>query len=172
MEKKEAIEALAALAQEHRLAVFRLLVPRGANGLAAGEIAERVGVPPSTLSHHLAQLERAGLLRSWRVRRHVFYALDVDGTRRLIAFLSEDCCQGHPEICGYRKGGTCGDDHDLPQPEVRNVAQRAGDDPQFGRGTEDHRIPEDAAKPGGTGPADRPHGDCRPRSVAPQGQPL
>jgi DNA-binding transcriptional ArsR family regulator len=147
MEMKKAIEALAALAHEHRLGVFRLLVSRGANGLSAGEIADQVGLPPSTLSHHLAQLERAGLLRSWRVRRNIFYALDVEGTRRLIAFLSEDCCQGHPEICGYGSGGTCRDDHDLSQPEVRNVAQRAGDDPQIGRGAGDHRVPEDAAKP-------------------------
>ena len=101
MEGKQAVTALSALAQTHRLAVFRLLVQEGPNGLAAGEVAERIGVPPSTLSHHLAQLEHAGLLRSWRVQRNIFYALDVEGTRRLIAFLTEDCCAGQPEICGY-----------------------------------------------------------------------
>ena len=104
METRDAVEALSALAQEHRLAVFRLLVREGPNGLPAGEIAERVAVPPSTLSHHLAHLERAGLLRSWRVERRIFYAVDIEGTRRLVAFLTEDCCQGHPEICGYRTG--------------------------------------------------------------------
>lgn len=101
MESKQAITAFAALAQEHRLAVFRLLVEPGTNGLTAGEIAEAVGVPPSTLSSHLAQLERAGLLRSWRRQRFVHYAADVNGARGLIAFLTEDCCRGHPEICGF-----------------------------------------------------------------------
>ncbi len=102
METVQAVTALSALAQTHRLAVFRLLVQEGPNGLAAGEVADRIGVPPSTLSHHLAQLEHAGLLRSWRVQRNIFYALDVEGTRRLVAFLTEDCCAGQPEICGYR----------------------------------------------------------------------
>ena len=101
MEEKAAVQALRALAQEHRLAIFRAAGGEGPNGLPAGEIAERVGIPSSTLSHHLAHLERAGLLRSWRVERRIFYAVDVEGTRRLLAFLTEDCCQGHPEICGY-----------------------------------------------------------------------
>lgn len=117
MEEKGAVEALAALAQEHRLRVFRLLVREGPDGLSAGDIAGRVAVPPSTLSHHLAHLERAGLLRSWRVERRIFYAIDFEGTRRLVAFLTEDCCQGRPDLCGY--GGAaevCCDDHDLPQP--------------------------------------------------------
>ncbi|MCU0893510.1 MAG: winged helix-turn-helix domain-containing protein [Rhodospirillales bacterium] len=132
MEIKGAVAALGALAQEHRLAVFRLLVREGPSGLSAGDIAARVAVAPSTLSHHLGQLERAGLLRSWRVRRQIFYAIDVVGTRRLLAFLTEDCCQGRPEICGYRLQGGCGDDHDLPQPGVRDLAQCPGDDPELG----------------------------------------
>lgn len=102
METRAAVEALSALAQEHRLRVFRLLVRAGTNGMAAGEIARAVGLPPSTLSHHLACLERARLLRCWRVERHVFYAVDLEGTRRLLSFLSEDCCEGNPDICGYR----------------------------------------------------------------------
>jgi DNA-binding transcriptional ArsR family regulator len=110
MEIKQAIEALGALAQEHRLAVFRLLVRQGPNGLAAGDVAEQVGVPPSTLSHHLAHLERAGLLRSWRIQRNIYYAVHIEGTRRLIGFLTEDCCQGRPEICGYGGGLGCADD--------------------------------------------------------------
>lgn len=131
METKGAVAALSALAQEHRLAVFRLLIGQGRHGLPAGVIAERIGVPPSTLSHHLAHLERAGLLRSWRVERRIFYAVDIDGTRRLLTFLTEDCCQGQPEICGYQTGeGRC-DDHDLPQPGMRNVAQCPCDDPQL-----------------------------------------
>jgi DNA-binding transcriptional ArsR family regulator len=102
-----ATEALAALAQETRLAVFRLLVREGPTGLAAGAIAERLGVQPSTLSFHLSQLERAGLIRSARAQRQIFYALDVEGTRRLIGFLTEDCCQGNPDLCGYGRGGGC-----------------------------------------------------------------
>lgn len=131
MEELDAIEALAALAHEHRLKVFRLLIREGPNGLPAGVIAERIAVPPSTLSHHLAHLERSGLLRSWRVERRIFYAVDIEGTRRLVAFLTEDCCQGHPEICGYGKGEGCRDDHDLPQPGLRDVAQCPGDDPEL-----------------------------------------
>lgn len=103
MEEKWAVTALAALAQEHRLAVFRLLVKEGPTGISAGDVAERVGIPPSTLSHHLAHLERAGLLRSWRAQRNIFYAVDMEGTRRLIAFLTQECCQGHPQLCGYGK---------------------------------------------------------------------
>lgn len=131
MEKEHTIAALAALAHEHRLAVFRLLIRQGPNGLAAGDIAERIGVPPSTLSHHLAQLERARLLRSWRRVRQIFYAVDLEGTRRLVAFLTEDCCQGHPQICGYPPGGGSRDDHDLPQPGVRDLAQCPCDDPEL-----------------------------------------
>ena len=101
METKHAIAGFAALAQEHRLTVFRLLMQAGPSGLTAGEIAARVGVPSSTLSSHLAQLERAGLLRSWRRQRYVHYAADVHGARSLVAFLTDECCRGHPEICGF-----------------------------------------------------------------------
>ena len=117
MQIKEAIEAFAALAQEHRLAVFRLLVREGPNGLPAGEIADRVAVPSSTLSRHLAHLEQAHLLRSWRVKRQIYYAVDIEGTRRLVAFLMEECCQGRPEICGYEDAGSCcneGDQYHTP----------------------------------------------------------
>ena len=69
MEVKEAVISLAAMAQETRLGVLRLLVQAGPNGLPAGDIAKRVGVPPSTLSFHLKELDRAGLARSWRVQR-------------------------------------------------------------------------------------------------------
>jgi ArsR family transcriptional regulator, arsenate/arsenite/antimonite-responsive transcriptional repressor len=100
MEDKAALAALAALAHETRLAVFRLLVTAGPSGLPAGEIAERVGVVASTLSFHLKELDRAGLLRSWRRQRQVFYAAHYEGTRELLTFLTRDCCQGHPEICG------------------------------------------------------------------------
>lgn len=79
--------------------MFRLLVQQGPGGLTAGEIAERVGVPASSLSLHLAHLERADMLRSWRVRRNVMYAMSIEGLRRLLGFLIDECCQGHREIC-------------------------------------------------------------------------
>ena len=101
MEEKEAIKAFAALAQEHRLHVFRLLVRHAPHGLPAGQIAAQVGVPASTMSTHLAQLERAGLLRSWREQRRILYAVDTEGIRQVITFLTEDCCGGRPELCGY-----------------------------------------------------------------------
>ena len=99
MNSKQALDALAALAHGTRLVVFRLLVERGPIGLPAGQIAARLDVRPSTLSPHLGQLERAGLATSWRDQRRILYAIDVEGTRRLQNFLTEDCCGGHPELC-------------------------------------------------------------------------
>ena len=100
METKKAVTALAALPQETRLKVFRLLVSEGPGGLPAGEIAARLSVPSPTLSAHLGQLERAGLACSRRVDRRIFYAVDIEGTRRLVRYLTEDCCQGNAEFCG------------------------------------------------------------------------
>ncbi|MEE9480222.1 MAG: metalloregulator ArsR/SmtB family transcription factor [Kiloniellales bacterium] len=99
MDLDQAVLALSALAQETRLAVFRLLVKEGPGGLPAGEVADRLRVTPATLSFHLAQLERARLLSSQRHSRQIVYRVDLDGTRRLLAFLTEDCCQGRPELC-------------------------------------------------------------------------
>jgi ArsR family transcriptional regulator, arsenate/arsenite/antimonite-responsive transcriptional repressor len=101
MEEKRAIKAFAALAQEHRLQVFRLLVRHAPHGLPAGQIAAQVGVPASTMSTHLAQLERVGLLRSWREQRRILYAVDTEGIRQVVTFLTEECCGGRPELCGY-----------------------------------------------------------------------
>lgn len=97
---RNATEALAALAQESRLSAFRLLVRAGPPGLAAGDIAQSLGIPHNTLSTHLAVLTRAGLLRSRREGRSVIYSVDFDGTRSLLGFLLEDCCRGAPEACG------------------------------------------------------------------------
>ena len=143
MEEKTALAALAALAHETRLAVFRLLVAQGPSGLPAGEIAERIGVVASTLSFHLKELDRAGLLRSWRRQRQIFYAANYEGTRGLLTFLTRDCCHGHPEICGDLarlapfpnprrsvRERAHGRNHDLPQPGLWHVAQRPGPDPQ------------------------------------------
>ena len=99
MTDERALAALVALAHGTRLGVFRLLLRQEPDGMPAGAIARAAGVPPSTLSTHLAQLEGAGLLRSWRQGRRIFYAADVDGIRRLLGFLVADCCNGRPEIC-------------------------------------------------------------------------
>lgn len=95
-----AVDALGALAHETRLAVFRMLVTAGPAGIIAGAIAERLGVPPSTMSHHLGILERAGLVTSERESRLIHYRTDYSGMQRLLAFLVQDCCQGAPEMCG------------------------------------------------------------------------
>ena len=99
MDEQHATGALAALAQPTRLAVFRLLVREGPAGLPAGEVAARLEVQPATLSFHLAQLERAGLLASRRQGRQILYAADFAAMRALVGFLLDDCCHGRPEIC-------------------------------------------------------------------------
>lgn len=99
MEPERAIDALAALAQESRLTVFRLLVREGSDGLAAGTIAELLGIPAPTLSFHLSQLSAAGLVIARRDGRSIIYAANYPGMRDLLAFLVDDCCQGRPELC-------------------------------------------------------------------------
>ena len=90
------IRALGALAQEHRLAAFRLLVQAGAEGIAAGALAERIGVPPSSMSFHLAQLAHAGLVTQRRESRSIIYAADYAAMAGLMAYLTENCCGGAP----------------------------------------------------------------------------
>jgi DNA-binding transcriptional ArsR family regulator len=99
MKAPAAVSALSALAHESRLQAFRLLVRAGPEGLPAGEIATHLGVAPPTLSFHLAHLVRAGLIGFQREGRSVLYALRVDGIRELVGFITEDCCQGRPELC-------------------------------------------------------------------------
>ncbi|MBA3897765.1 MAG: winged helix-turn-helix transcriptional regulator [Sphingomonadaceae bacterium] len=94
MDNTDAVMALAALAQEHRLAVFRLLVQAGENGMAAGSIAEALGVPNSSLSFHLAQLRRAGLIRQERRHRSLVYRADYAAMNALVGYLMENCCGG------------------------------------------------------------------------------
>ena len=99
MQEDTAVNALSALAQGTRLAVFRLLVRCGPAGLAAGDIARALGVPHNTLSVHLGLLSQAGLLRSERRGRSILYSVDFRGTGELMRYLLEDCCQGAPEVC-------------------------------------------------------------------------
>ncbi len=94
----DAVRALGALAQEHRLAVFRLLVQAGAAGLPAGTLAASLGVPPSSLSFHLAQLTHAGLVGQRRESRSIIYTANYAAMNGLMAFLTANCCGGVP--CG------------------------------------------------------------------------
>lgn len=99
MKTKAAINALQSLAQETRLAVFRLLVKAGPNGMPAGDIAAALDVPAPTLSFHLNHLAHAGLVDRRREGRSVIYFVRYDDVRALLEFLTEDCCQGRAELC-------------------------------------------------------------------------
>jgi len=101
MDSEAAIQALAALAQGTRLEVFRLLVRHEPSGLPAGEIARQLGVPHNTMSAHLGQLSRSGLIRSVRQSRSIIYRADFAAIRRLVAFLLENCCGGVSEACTF-----------------------------------------------------------------------
>jgi DNA-binding transcriptional ArsR family regulator len=99
MELETAVRRLAALAQESRLAVFRLLVKAGPEGVPAGEIARSLGIAPNTLSAQLGILSNAGLVVGRRAGRSIIYAADFDRMSELLLHLVEDCCQGRPEVC-------------------------------------------------------------------------
>ncbi len=99
MESNTAIKRLSALAQESRLAVFRLLVKAGPDGVAAGEIARTLEITPNTLSAQLTVLANAGLVTSRRDGRSIIYAAGYDSMSELLVYLMEDCCQGRPEVC-------------------------------------------------------------------------
>lgn len=99
MESKVAAAMLSALGHEGRLAIFRLLVKAGADGVAAGEIARTLDVLPNTLSANLNVLSHAGLLTSRREGRSILYAADYEAMSGMLGFLMEDCCGGAPEIC-------------------------------------------------------------------------
>jgi len=104
MEIEDAATALAALAQETRLMVFRLLVEAGSEGLSAGEIAEALDAQPATLSFHLKELVNAGLIDREREGRSIYYTVNAAGMRALMEFLTRDCCDGRPELGGgFRK---------------------------------------------------------------------
>lgn len=100
METLAITQALGALAHEVRLEMFRALVQAGPQGLAAGVIAERFGLPGATASFHLSTLSQAGLIASRRAGRSVIYTADYAAMRRLTDYLAENCCAATPEACG------------------------------------------------------------------------
>ena len=99
MKAEKAVAALGAIAHDHRLAIFRMLVERGPDGLPAGQIADRLGVPPSSLTFHLQQLLHAGLVSQRRIGRQLIYAADFAAMNGLIAYLTENCCGRDAAAC-------------------------------------------------------------------------
>ncbi len=115
MKTPQIIDALGALAHEHRLAVFRLLVERGPAGLPAGRIAERVGLVPSSLTFHLQNLQRAGLIARRRESRQLIYSADFTAMTALVGYLTDNCCaESAAECCAP-----------TPQPKAAKRAARA-----------------------------------------------
>ncbi len=100
MEKSEAIVALGAIAQETRLEIFRFLIQAGPAGIAAGRIRERLDLPSATLSFHLSQLRQAGLVSFRRQGRSLIYSAEFGAMNGLLAYLTDNCCQGNPGACG------------------------------------------------------------------------
>ena len=116
LEPKHAVAALAALAHEHRLAIYRMLVERGPDGLPAGTIAERLGMPSSSLTFHLQHLLRAGLVTQRRLSRQLIYAADFAAMNGLVGFLTENCCgQGQGACLPSRAPSQDDDALSLPQ---------------------------------------------------------
>ncbi|CAI8889670.1 MULTISPECIES: ArsR/SmtB family transcription factor [Methylococcus] len=113
MESKSVVIALAALAQESRLAVFRLLIQAGPEGFSAGRIAEALGIAPSSLSFHLKELVHAGLVRSRQESRYVIYSANFEVMNELIGFLTENCCRGAP--CTTSTPIRCATDQETPE---------------------------------------------------------
>lgn len=99
MQTADAVQALGALAHEHRLAIYRMLVEQGPEGLAAGVIAERLGCLPSSLTFHLQHLQRAGLIAQRRMGRQMIYAADFSQMNALVGFLTENCCSRAQSAC-------------------------------------------------------------------------
>ena len=99
MEIKAAVTALAALAQETRLSIYRLLIEAGPEGVSVGRIGQTLEVPGATLSFHLKELARAGLVSSRQERQFIYYAADFERMAELMTFLTQNCCQGMPQAC-------------------------------------------------------------------------
>ncbi len=101
MEGDEAITVFAALAQSTRLDLFRMLIRAGEDGKTAGAAAAELGVSPSALSFHLKELSNAGVIARQRDGRSIVYRVETSTVSELITFLTDDCCQGRPELCGF-----------------------------------------------------------------------
>ena len=99
MKPAEVVKALSALAQPTRLAMYRLLVARGPEGMAAGQVAEKLKVSPATLSFHFKTLSHAGLVEGKQAGRFVYYAANFTVMNDMLAYLTENCCGGNPEAC-------------------------------------------------------------------------
>jgi ArsR family transcriptional regulator, arsenate/arsenite/antimonite-responsive transcriptional repressor len=99
MEIRTAVTTLAALAQETRLSVYRLLIEAGPEGVSAGRIGETLEIPGATLSFHLKELARAGLVSSRQEKQFIYYAADFERMAELMTFLTENCCHGMPQTC-------------------------------------------------------------------------
>jgi len=99
MKTRQVIGALAALAHEYRLAIYRLLIEQGPLGMPAGTIGERIGLAPSSLTFHLQNLQRAGLIASQRSSRQLIYTADFDVMNRLVGYLTENCCAQSGQSC-------------------------------------------------------------------------
>ena len=99
MKNAAVISALGALAHEHRLAIYRLLVERGPKGLSAGAIGDRVGLLPSSLTFHLQNLHRAGLITQQRVSRQLIYSVDFAVMNELVGYLTQNCCRDSESEC-------------------------------------------------------------------------
>jgi ArsR family transcriptional regulator len=117
MKAPEAVAALAALAHENRLAVYRMLVEAGPEGLNAGTIAARLKVPPSSLTFHLQQLHRAGLVTQQRNSRQLIYAADYGAMNGLVGYLTENCC-------GVEQAGACATAC-VPASEIKKGGRKA-----------------------------------------------
>ena len=99
MESSDAVSALAALAQDNRLGIYRLLVQAGPDGMPAGQVAVALDLPPNTLTFHFDRLRMAGLVTVRRDGRSMIYAAQFDTMNALLGYLTENCCQGRPEQC-------------------------------------------------------------------------
>lgn len=104
MDDSTAAEVMSALAHQDRLRAFRLLMHHAPEGLSAGEISKTLDIAPSSLTFHLGVLKRVGLVDSNRVQRSIFYAAALTRMQSILEFLMNDCCRGHPEVCGFNEG--------------------------------------------------------------------
>ena len=109
MEERQALMSFAALSQETRLQIVRMLVVVGPEGMAAGAVADKAGVSPSNVSFHLKELERSGLIAQRRESRSIVYSANYEALSGLVQFLMMDCCAGHPRVVGKssEEGGCC-----------------------------------------------------------------